>query len=101
VDKRLKVKLGYDNPRSRLIQQCPACFFKKQGEPDLDFSVMVTMDGNNSLKRIGATVRPHDHLFDSRSIDSDRWISAEEVDIFKNEVSEVCFVYFFLRFIVL
>ena len=47
------------------------------------------MDGNNSLKRIGATVRQHDDLFDSQTIDSDWWIMAEEVDRFKNEVAQV------------
>ncbi len=47
------------------------------------------MDGNNSLKQIGATVREREDLFDSRTIDSDRWITAEEVDHFKNEVAEV------------
>jgi hypothetical protein len=62
-----------------------------QGEQDLDFSVMVSMDGNNSLKRIGASVRPHDELFDSRTIDSDHWLTAEEVDRFKDEVAEVGF----------
>lgn len=47
------------------------------------------MDGNNSLKRVGATLRARQELFDSRSIDSDRWISAEEVNRFKDEVTEV------------
>ena len=47
------------------------------------------MDGNNSLKRVGATLRARQELFDSRSIDSDRWISAEEVNRFKDEVTKV------------
>lgn len=89
MDKKILTKLGYDTPRARLIQQCPPCFFKLQGEPDLDFSILVSMDGNNSLKRVGATLRARQELFDSRSIDSDRWISAEEVNRFKDEVTEV------------
>jgi hypothetical protein len=83
------VELEYDTPRMRLIQQCPPCFFKQEGEPDLDFAVLVTMDGNNSLKRIGATIRAHDHLIDSRTVESDRWIPPEEVDLFKHEVAAV------------
>ena len=52
---------------------------------------MVSMDGNSSLKRINASVRPHDELFDSQTIDSNHWIMAEEVDHFKDEVAEVGF----------
>ena len=94
VDKKLNKQLGYNTPRAQLMQQCPPCFFKLQGEPDLEFSVMVSMEGNNSLKRIGPSIRPHEDLFDSRSIDSDHWISAEEVDCFKNEVVEVTILIF-------
>lgn len=89
VDKKIRTKLGYDTPHTRLIQQCPPCFFKLQGEPDLEFSVLVTMDGNNSLKRVGATPREHEELFDSRTIDSNHWIGAEEVNHFKDEVAQV------------
>ena len=96
VDKKLNEHLGYNTPRARLIQQCPPCFFKLQGEPDLEFSVMVTMDGNNSLKRIGPSIRAHDDLCDSHSIDSDRWVSAEDVDCFKDEIGEVSKCSFFL-----
>ena len=52
---------------------------------------MVSMDGNSSLKWINASVQPHDELFDSRTIDSDHWIPAKEVDRFKDEVAEVGF----------
>lgn len=52
---------------------------------------MISMDGNSSLKQINASVWPHDELFDSRTIDSDHWLTAEEVDRFKDEVAEVAF----------
>ena len=94
VDKKLNNRLGYDTPNARLIQQCPPCFFKLEGEQDLDFSVMVSMDGNNSLKRIGASIRGNQELSDSRTIDSDRWITADEVDRFKDEVAEVGYYVF-------
>ena len=57
----------------------------------MGFSVMISMDGNSSLKQINASVWPHDELFDSRTIDSDHWLMAEEVDHFKDEVAEVAF----------
>ncbi|KAF8344863.1 hypothetical protein F5887DRAFT_1061987 [Amanita rubescens] len=88
VDKKLDEKVGYLTPTTRLARRCPLCFYKLQDEPNLDFSVLVTMDGNNSLKRIGPTVRKREELFDSRTIDSDRWLTAEEVDHFKNEVAQ-------------
>jgi hypothetical protein len=72
VDKKLNEHLGYNTPRAQLIRQCPPCFFKLQGKPDLEFSIMVTMDGNNSLKRIGPSTQAHEDLFNSHSIDSDQ-----------------------------
>ena len=50
---------------------------------------MVSMDGNNSLKRIGSSIRTHDDLFDSHSIHSNCWITPEEVNCFKDEVAQV------------
>ena len=89
MDKKVDERLGYLAPNTRLARRCPPCFYKLQDDPNLEFSALVSMDGNNSLKRIGATVRQRDDLFDSRTIDSDRWITAEEVDRFKNEVAQV------------
>ena len=89
MDKKVDERLGYLAPNTRLARRCPPCFYKLQDDPNLEFSALVSMDGNNSLKRIGATVRQRDDLFDSWTIDSDRWITAEEVDRFKNEVAQV------------
>jgi len=44
------------------------------------------MDGNNSLKRLGLAVKNQNERHDSRTLISDRWITAEEVDIFKDAV---------------
>jgi hypothetical protein len=56
------------------------------------------MDGNNSLKRLGTSVRGLNDLLDTRSIVSDRWIPSEEVDQFKDEVkhrvSAACIEFF-------
>ena len=57
---------------------------------------MVMMDGNNSLKQIGPSIQAHEDLFNSRSIDSDRWVSVEDVDRFKDEIGEVSKCSFFL-----
>ena len=52
------------------------------------FSVLVSMDGNNLLKRIHSAARGHNKLPDSRQIVSDRWLSAAQVNEFSNEVGK-------------
>jgi hypothetical protein len=51
VDSRVKTALGRDTPDWRLKHACPACLYKLEGEPELDVPLIITIDGNNSLKR--------------------------------------------------
>lgn len=46
------------------------------------------MDGNNSLKLVDSTFRSGSVRTDNRLGDSKRWISPEDVDIFKDEVKK-------------
>jgi hypothetical protein len=86
VDQQLKAALGQDTPDWRLHNICPPCFYKLKDEPTLRFSFLSTMDGNNSLKRLGEDLRKVKERTDSRVIKSDRWLSPEYVDRFKDEV---------------
>jgi hypothetical protein len=52
VERRVRVALGRDSPNWRLRHTCPACSYKLEGEADLIFKMLITMDGNDSLKRI-------------------------------------------------
>ncbi|KAJ7810267.1 hypothetical protein B0H13DRAFT_2243470 [Mycena leptocephala] len=52
VDDRVKKALGRDAPDWRLKNGCPACTYKLEGEMKLIFEMLVTMDGNDSLKRV-------------------------------------------------
>jgi hypothetical protein len=52
----------------------------------MKFSMLVSMDGNNSLKLVDSTFKAGASRTDDRTIPSFRWISAEDVDIFKDEV---------------
>lgn len=52
----------------------------------MKFSMLISMDGNNSLKLVDSTFQAGTVRDDDRSISSYRWISPEEVDIFKDEV---------------
>ncbi|KAJ7899640.1 hypothetical protein B0H13DRAFT_2234208 [Mycena leptocephala] len=52
VDNRVKKALGRDAPDWCLKNGCPACTYKLEGEMKLIFEMLVTMDGNDSLKRV-------------------------------------------------
>ncbi|KAJ7440038.1 hypothetical protein FB451DRAFT_1059100 [Mycena latifolia] len=52
VDGRVAKALGRDAPDWRLKNCCPACTYKLEGEAKLIFSMLTTMDGNDSLKRV-------------------------------------------------
>src|SRR5271170_5260616 len=52
VDILIQTALERDTPDWRLRNSCPACTYKLEGESPLKFSMLFTMDGNNSLKRV-------------------------------------------------
>ncbi|TFK46595.1 hypothetical protein OE88DRAFT_1638090, partial [Heliocybe sulcata] len=86
VDIRVKKAMQHDSPDWRLKNACPACFYKLEDEPPLQFSFMCQMDGNNSLKRTNAAVRRQEDRVDTRKMRSDYWLHASQVDQFKDEV---------------
>lgn len=51
VDRLVKTHLNRAGPNWRLENACPPCACKLVGEPALKFSILATMDGNESLKR--------------------------------------------------
>ena len=93
----VNIALERDSPYYRLRHACPACTYKLQGEPKLIFEILVTMDGNDSLKRIlrqdppaapaegeatpeGPEVGESRERPDSRKVGGDYLISRENVD---------------------
>ncbi|KAJ7216257.1 hypothetical protein C8J57DRAFT_1440557 [Mycena rebaudengoi] len=52
VEERVLTVLGRGQEDWGFKHHCPACTYKLEGEPDLIFSMLVTADGNNSLKRV-------------------------------------------------
>ena len=94
---RVNVALERDSQYYRLRHACPACTYKLQGEAKLIFEMLVTMDGNDSLKRIlrrdppaapaegepepeGPQVGESRERPDSRKVGGDYLISREIVD---------------------
>jgi hypothetical protein len=61
--------------------------YKLEDEPLLRFSMLVAMDGNSSLKLVDSVLKKGKDRLDDRTITSDIWLTPEEVDIFKDEVS--------------
>jgi hypothetical protein len=92
VDEKARAALFHD---SRQLNECPACFYQLEDEPKLEFSFLCSIDGNNSLRRMSGTMRNTMTRIDSRVIKSDRFITPEEVDRFKDEVQSSVSVYCF------
>ena len=80
--------LHRDDNQWRLKNTCPACSYKLEGEEKLTFEMLITMDGNNSLKRLKRTSNsngdnpPPDksERRDSRAPPGDYYINREEVN---------------------
>ncbi|KAF7325532.1 hypothetical protein MKEN_00402500 [Mycena kentingensis (nom. inval.)] len=90
---RVAKELGRDTPNWRLKNACPCCLYKVKGEGSLDPPFIVTMDGNNSLKRFqrreritlaDGTTMPGSSVesIDSRPAPRDYYLSPEFVDLF-------------------
>ncbi|KAG1895322.1 uncharacterized protein F5891DRAFT_960402 [Suillus fuscotomentosus] len=86
INQRLRQALKRDTVNWRMLNTCPACFYKLDDEPALDFEWLVSIDGNNSLKRWDSSIYGTTARSDSRTARSDYWIHADAVDKFENEV---------------
>ncbi|CAK5263328.1 unnamed protein product [Mycena citricolor] len=91
VDLRIQRTLGRDTPDWRLRNACPACTYTLVGEPILKVKMLVTLDGNNSLKRFNRRERAEGNdgqsipgaskeREDSRAPPGDYYLTPEQVD---------------------
>lgn len=78
VQRRIYTSLNHNMGNWRLRNACPACTYKLEGEEALIFDMLVTMDGNNSLKRILRKEAPL--LDDTREATSQKLASIESPD---------------------
>lgn len=86
VDGRVKCVLTHDTANWRMLNICPPCTYKLDDEPNLGFSMLAMIDGNQSLKSVDTMFRSGNPREDNRATPADMWISPEEVDRFKDEV---------------
>ncbi|KAJ7597935.1 hypothetical protein C8J56DRAFT_772406 [Mycena floridula] len=91
VCQRVAVTLNRDKAHWRLANACPCCQYKVEHEEPLEFGMLFSMDGNDSLKRMHRRERLQsetgEHQFgeskerwDPREGGSDYFLSREEVD---------------------
>ncbi|KAI0038356.1 hypothetical protein FA95DRAFT_1567791 [Auriscalpium vulgare] len=89
--------VGHDAPDWRLTNCCPACTYVLEDEDEMRFSMLFTMDGGNSLKRVlrrsaapydetGETLGPSSEAIDTRSVSGDYYLSRGTVDKFANDI---------------
>ncbi|KAJ7284754.1 hypothetical protein C8J57DRAFT_1432084 [Mycena rebaudengoi] len=78
VHSRVQKALGRDAPDHRLKTACPACTYKLEGEADLIFSMLIMMDGNDSLKRMGTPKG-------GAAAGGNYYLSREKVDLWAKE----------------
>ncbi|TFK16701.1 hypothetical protein FA15DRAFT_606554, partial [Coprinopsis marcescibilis] len=98
VEAKVLATLGRNKAGWRLKNACPACTYCLEDEPELAFKMLVTMDGNDSLKRVARrdvrrkvgedghpTLGHLKELQDRREVGKDYYLSQEEMDKWEKE----------------
>ncbi|KZP11838.1 hypothetical protein FIBSPDRAFT_913520 [Athelia psychrophila] len=92
IHSRINKALNREDPNWNIRHICPACMNKVQGEPEMRFSMLWAMDGNDSLKRFERRAAPDEdgsllgqsvESFDSRAVPGNMYISRADVDRYK------------------
>lgn len=98
---RSRVMLALDRGGNwRLRNACPACTYKLEGEDELIFSMLIAMDGNESLKRVlrrealvddeGNPLYTNVELQDGREVAGDYYLNRERADFWvKDRISNM------------
>lgn len=81
MDSRAATALKQDTPDYRLLHSCPPCQYKLEDEPELEYDLLLAIDGNNSLKRFASA---SSHL--DPSFNSDYYIPPADVELLAHEV---------------
>ncbi|KAF6763533.1 hypothetical protein DFP72DRAFT_800794 [Ephemerocybe angulata] len=82
VEARIASALGRDSDNWRVLNACAACQYELEKEPELRYRILMSLDGNNSAKRVDTRFRK---AGDMRVYTSDYFLDNSEVDKFKLE----------------
>ncbi|KAJ7182983.1 hypothetical protein C8R43DRAFT_868822 [Mycena crocata] len=97
VDARVQAALGRDTPDWRLRNACAPCMYRLEGETPIPLPLLVTVDGNNSLRRFAAREREEveengitrpgasKERIDERVVPGDYYLGRERVDKWAKE----------------
>ncbi|KAI5997581.1 hypothetical protein EDD15DRAFT_2162612 [Pisolithus albus] len=81
VNCQIKKALGCDTDNWQMLNSCPACFYRLEDEPALDFDWLVSIDGNNSLKRWDTSIYGVSPRVDTRHARSDYWLDDDYTSV--------------------
>ncbi|KAK7060534.1 hypothetical protein VNI00_001300 [Paramarasmius palmivorus] len=87
VDSACTAALGRQSRQAFFDTVCPPCRYALKDEPRLVPSMLMAIDGNNSLKMVDESFKYGNTREDSRQLPDHRWVEDEEVDQFKDEVA--------------
>ncbi|KAK1223141.1 hypothetical protein PQX77_013995 [Marasmius sp. AFHP31] len=87
VQRRVDGALGRDSHTHFIRNVCPPCTYQLENEVPLNPSILMAMDRNNSLKLVDTSKRHGRARLDTRRIDHPRWLTAEYVDQYQDEVA--------------
>ncbi|KAL0063013.1 hypothetical protein AAF712_010144 [Marasmius tenuissimus] len=88
VQLRVDRALGRDPVQHFVRNVCPPCLYQLENEAPLKPSILLAMDGNNSLKMVDTEKRSGRARLDTRHLNHPRWLDAATVDVFKDEVAD-------------
>ena len=99
IQTQLDIVLGRSADDWHIKTACPACMFKIVDDPNLAYGFLVTMDGNDSLKRVERVMKTKDangktvgttniEAYNSQRCKGKTYIHSEVVDVFKDEVKQ-------------
>ncbi|KAL0057440.1 hypothetical protein AAF712_015921 [Marasmius tenuissimus] len=86
VQLRVENALGCDSHSHFVCNVCPPCTYQLENEVALTPTILMAMDGNNSLKLVDASKQYGRARLDTRRLRHPRWLDAEFVDEFQDEV---------------
>ncbi|KAK1216235.1 hypothetical protein PQX77_021149 [Marasmius sp. AFHP31] len=86
IDDQCKRFLGRDSDTYATQNICAPCTYELEEEEPLHPRILLSIDGNNSLKMVDSEHKHGEARTDTRKIPDPRWLEADDVDVFKDEV---------------
>ncbi|KAH0833455.1 hypothetical protein J3R83DRAFT_12574 [Lanmaoa asiatica] len=85
VEKQVHELLGQSSDNWRVLNACPPCGFKLEGEAELRYCRMIAIDGNNSLSRVAPL--GNRQAGDERHFTSDYFLDPDYVNSYADVTS--------------